>query len=84
MEHPKSAFALRQGQLIKGLRVGPDPKHPNYTLAEAAAAIDVTAATWSRWEHGHITPRDHHKIAIANLFGVAPSLIFALPGNGVQ
>lgn len=75
-------MARQWGTLIRAFRVGTDPRKPRWTIVQAAEAVGVTAATWSRWEHGHITPRDHHKVAIAEFLGVAPSVLFALPSSG--
>jgi len=79
---PRNEWAKQVGERIRAFRVGPDPKHPARTLQECADAAGVTAATWSRWEHGQMIPRFEHEQAIARALGVPQSVLFSRPtGN---
>lgn len=48
--------------------------------SELARRLGVTAATVSQWESGRRAPRDTHRIAIAEFFGVPVDDLFSLEG----
>lgn len=52
------------------------------TQRQLAEAVGVRTPSVSRWEHGHVAPRDTHKVAIATALECDVRVLFPLIRNG--
>ena len=70
---PAKRIRLRQGEKIRSTR-----KLRDMTVEEMAEAVDVTPGAIRHWETGRYSPRAHHQLAIAKVFGVPHGVLFGL------
>jgi transcriptional regulator with XRE-family HTH domain len=68
------------GKNIRSFRQAKDKreKRKGSGMEAMAQALNVAPETVSRWEGGHLVPRDCRKIAIAEYLGVKPERIYPL------